>query len=55
MLFLDAIGVPYYLMLGGTALIMLLATAGVIALTLIIFALFQRYSDKNKKKEEKDS
>ena len=55
MLFMDAIAAPYFLMLGGAGLILALAIACLIGLTVLIFALFQRLREKNKNKEGKDT
>ena len=56
MLFLDAIGTPYYLILGGSVMILSLVCACLIGLTVIIFALFQRFMKKKEteNKEEKN-
>lgn len=55
MLFLDAIAAPYFLMLGGAGLIIVLAVACLIGLTVVIFVLFQRLREKKKNKEGKDT
>ena len=52
MLFLDVIATPYYLLFGVVGLIALIGIGALIVLTMIIFALFNKSSDKKKADKE---
>lgn len=52
MMFLDVIATPFYMLFGFGFLFILLGVACVVTITMIIFALFQRFGKKNKNTED---
>lgn len=55
MMFLDVIATPFFLMFGVAALLIVLAVACLVVLTMVIFALFQRLSKKKDKDKNEDA